>query len=127
MQPLATRMGYAARFLRQHRPDLCPTIVAHFQAYRAAPHLRRLDRKWSLVTHVVAQLHRQDLYPRQGRVTQYLANSTALLEPEVKGTWRQAVRDRGWVRRTKDPADTGPLHLLPGSPRFDPLYHVIAY
>lgn len=78
-------MGYAASFLRQHRPDLCPTIVAHSQAYRAAQQLRRLDHKWSLVTHVVAQLYRQGLYPSQGRVTQYLVDPTALLEPKVTG------------------------------------------
>ncbi len=57
--------------------------------------------------HVVTQIHQQGHYLSQGRVTQYLADPPALLEPEGKAVGRQVVPDRGWTLLAEDPVDAG--------------------
>jgi hypothetical protein len=95
---VARRLGCTPSILQKKLPELSRAISARYLEYRKAQGQRTRERLIAEVREVTLQLHEGGQYPSQPKVMSRLRQPGSIRNLEVHRTWRETLRELGYVR-----------------------------
>ncbi len=89
LEETARALGYHRETLYRNFKDLCRAISARYDQYEQVRYLKSIEECCNEVRRVVLQLHEQDIYPSEARVSQYLTKPGHLRYRQVRAALQE--------------------------------------
>jgi DNA-binding XRE family transcriptional regulator/DNA-binding transcriptional regulator YhcF (GntR family) len=89
MKEMAERLEYNRRTISRRFPDLCRDISTKSRRYRRATLEKKIETSCEEVRQIALKLHRENLYPSEGRVSELMTKPGDLRNKKVRVTLQE--------------------------------------